>query len=245
MKFKQFFSKISYAIIPFFIFVATLLISYFGNQILYNLGITRGSTYPKIEIDDQIPFIPWFIYFYFLTFPLGIIAFFYLAYTNKKAFYNLYITLLVSFILSGIIYFFGQTYFVKPDFEPKTFTDKFVVWTWGSTNPINCFPSQHCFMAFAIILGCTAANSNGNERKMSRIFVYLAIFCAIMIVLATVFIKQHYFLDIIASFDIMLITYGIVCSSNSGDKLRKRHEQIREKRKLKKIQKNINITDKN
>ena len=156
-KIKNFYNQIKYAIIPFLIFVLCLFVSYFGNQLIYNTIGNPGSNYPEIELDKHIPLIPWFVYFYYLTFPLGIVTFFYIAYKDKKSLYNIFLTLCISFLISGIIYLVGQTEFTKPDFEPVTFTDKLVVWTWGSVNPINCFPSQHCFMAFAIIIGCLSS----------------------------------------------------------------------------------------
>lgn len=200
---KGFYGKISYAVKPFIIFVAVLFVSYFGNQFVYWLmGSSGGSNYPEIPLDSKIPLIPWFVYPYYLTFPLGIITFFYLAYANKKSFYQIFYTLVISFAISGVIYLAFQTKFTKPDFTPVTFTDQLVVRTWGSTSPINCFPSQHSFMAIAIIIACLT--SGKNMKWWYKIF---AISMSIMILLATFFIKQHYFLDWVASLVIMLLVY--------------------------------------
>lgn len=234
-KIKKIYNKISYAIIPFFIFVAVLGVSYLGNQFLYSWGVTKGSNYPEIPLDSQIPLIAWFVYPYFLTFPLGLFTFFYLAYKDKKAFYNVFITLIISFAISGVIYLFGQTVFTKPDFEPVTFTDKFVVWTWGATNPVNCFPSQHCFMAFAMIIACLTAK----EEKMNIFFKIFTITCDILIVLATVFIRQHFLLDIFASFIIMFSAFAVCYVFKWGEKLMQfieRKQEIRKQNKLKKEQ---------
>lgn len=225
-KIKKVYNRISYAFIPFLIFVAILGVSYFGNQLLYTYGVTKGSNYPEIELDSKIPLVSWFVYPYFLTFPLGLFTFFYLAYKDKKAFYTMYLTLIISFAISGIIYACGQTYFTKPDFEPQTFTDKFVVWTWNSTNPVNCFPSQHCFMAFAMIIACLSAK----EEKMNIFFRIFTIITSILIVLATVFIRQHFVLDIIASFIIMFPIFAIAYTFKWGEKLMIKIEN----RKLKK-----------
>ena len=229
-KIKKFYNRISYAIIPFLIFVAILGISYFGNQLLYSWGVTKGSNYPEIELDSKIPLIPWFVYPYFLTFPLGLITFFYLAYKDKKAFYNLFLTLVISFAISGVIYAFGQTVFTKPEFEPKTFTDKFVVWTWGSTNPVNCFPSQHCFMAYAMIIACISAK----QEKMNIFFKMFTIIVSILIVMATVFIRQHFLLDMVASFIIMFPAFAICHTFKLGEKLMARLDKRKQKRLEKK-----------
>ena len=189
-----------------------LIVSYFGNQLIYSLGWTHGSNWCEIELDKHIPLIPWFVYFYYLTFPLGIITFFMLAYKDKKAFYNLFLTLIISFAISGVIYVFFQTEFTKSDFTPQTFTDKLVVWTWGSTNPINCFPSQHTFMALTMIIACVSG------KNINKLFRILTIFIAIMIILSTVLIRQHFLLDIFGSLDIMGIVYGIVYISGYGEK---------------------------
>ena len=218
-KARKVFKELSYAILPFFIFVATLLITYFGNQLLYNYGgeFFQGSDWPLLPLDAEIPYISWFVYFYFLTFPLGIITFFYLAYVNKKSFYNMFVTLMISFIISGIIYFFAQSVFTKPEITVDSFTDRLVVWTWGSTNPVNCFPSQHCFMAFAIMSACLVDKSS--ERKMNIVFKIVAFICAFMIVLSTVFIKQHFFMDIISSFVIFFTAFALSYVFNWGVKI--------------------------
>ncbi len=228
----HFFKQISYAIVPFLIFVAVLAVSYFGNQLVYELRGVPGSNYPEIPLDSEVPLISWFVYFYFLTFPLGLITFFYVAYKDKKALYNIFLTLCISFAISGIIYFFGQTEFTKPDFTPVTFTDKFVVWTWGSTNPVNCFPSQHCFMAFAMII---AVCSSKGLNIFYRLFTFAI---SVMIILSTVFIRQHFILDIVASFDIMFIVFGLVYYYKFGDKMVKRYEDKKLKKQLEKISKN-------
>lgn len=201
---KSVYGKISYAIPPFILFLSVLVFTYFGNQLIFEMsGGVGGSDYPHIPLDDKIPLISWFVYPYFLTFPLGIVAFFYLAYSNKKAFYVMFRTLVICFAISGIIYLFWQTYFTKPDFVPVTFTDKLVVRTWGSTYPINCFPSQHAFMAIGIIIGCLTGG-----KKMKWWFKIGAIVISIMILMSTFFIKQHFFVDWIASLAIMLVVYA-------------------------------------
>ena len=67
-------------------------------------------------------------------------------------------------------------------------------------------------MALAMIIACV---SGKNINKLFRIFT---IFIAIMIILSTVLIRQHFLLDIFGSLDIMGIVYGIVYISGYGEK---------------------------
>lgn len=235
-KIKDLYSKISYAIIPFIIFISLILITYWGVQLLYNHGLIQGSQYHKTALDDKIPLVSEFVYIYFFTFPLGIFLFFYLAYTNKRAFYNLFITVVIAFTISGFIYLFAETYVTRPDFQPQSFTDKFLVHTWGASN-INNFPSQHCFMAYSVIIGSLTANAKDRQRKMNVGFIIFAVICSILICLSTVFTKQHYCMDMVASFVIMFTIYPIISVFKVGDKMKVWQEKREKKRLEKKLNK--------
>ncbi len=205
---KNFWQSILYAIIPFLIYGFMIFLSWYCNQLLNK----PGTNYPEIPLDTKIPLVPWFVYPYFLTFPVGIVAFFYMAYSNKKALFNLFLTLVISYAISGIIYFFWQTEMIKPVLEANSFTEKFLLWTWGSCNPTCCFPSQHCFMAIATIIACLSSG-----KKMNIFFKIFAIIMGILIILATVFLKQHFVMDFVASLVIMVPIYFTVKLCNFGN----------------------------
>ncbi|MBR1890630.1 MAG: phosphatase PAP2 family protein [Clostridia bacterium] len=229
---KKFFSKFAYAIIPFAIFICSLLLSFYGNQLLTNYAsegtMHYGTTWPETVLDNYVPLVPWFVYIYFLTFPVSILTYFYLASKNKKMHYDIFLTLVISFLISGIIYFFFQSRLIKPDFTPDSFTDKLLVWTWNSTNPTNNFPSQHCFMAIAVFIACVDCKE---MNKGYRVFGCIA---STMIVLSTVFTKQHYVVDFFASLAIMLPVYFLVKFTGIGKKTQNGFDKFYSKFKKKK-----------
>ena len=116
---KKFFSKFAYAILPFSIFIVTLLLTFYGNQLLTNMAepgsMHYGTTWPYNALDDIIPLVPWFVYIYFLTFPVSIFTYFYLASKNKKQHYDIFLTLVISFLISGIIFLSHNLFFILPD----------------------------------------------------------------------------------------------------------------------------------
>ena len=145
-KIKSVYREISYVILPFFIFVMVLIVSYFGNQLIYSLGWTHGSNWCEIELDKHIPLIPWFVYFYYLTFPLGIITFFMLAYKDKKAFYNLFLTLIISFAISGVIYVFFSNRIYKVRFHASNLHRQTCSLDMGIDKPYQLFSiSTHLY----------------------------------------------------------------------------------------------------
>lgn len=215
---RGFWKKICYAIIPFVVFIVILGITFFGNQLLNK----PGTDYPRIPIDDMLPpieSVAWMVYFYFLTFPVGILVFFWLAYVNKKRFFDIILTLIISFAISGVIYFFWQTQMTKPPLEPSNFTNKFLIWTWGATNPTNCFPSQHSFMAIAMTIACLSVKNGKAGRIIFKILVFIE---AIMIILSTFMLRQHFFVDWIASCLIMIPTYFFIRAFQFGDRVSKK-----------------------
>ncbi len=211
---KKFFAKFAYSILPFAIFILCLLLSFYGNQLLTNHAdpgtMHYGTTWPYTILDKYIPLLPGFIYIYFLTFPFSIFIYFYLASKDKKKLYDIFLTLCICFLISGVIYFFFQSRLIKPDYTPKSFTGDLLVWTWNSTNPTNNFPSQHCFMAIAAFIACLDCKQ---MKKPIRIIGYIV---TSLIVLSTVFTKQHYIVDFFASLAIMVPVYLLIKHSGFG-----------------------------
>ena len=211
---KKFFSKFAYAILPFAIFILSLLLSFYGNQLLTNNAAPNtmhyGTTWPYTVLDKYIPLLPGFVYVYFLTFPFSIFIYFYLAAKNKKKLYDIFLTLVICFLISGIIYFFFQSRLIKPDYTPHSITGDILVWTWNSTNPTNNFPSQHCFMAIAAFIACLDCKEMNKGVRISGYII------PTLIVLSTVFTKQHYAIDFLGSLAIMVPVYLLVKFSGFG-----------------------------
>lgn len=202
----EFFKSIKWAIIPFIILVAVQQISW---QVPMWIG--KDGVQLTIPLDNAIPLVSEFIFIYLLTFPIVIFSVLWVASKDKKHFWNIWLTGIISFAISMIIYLTFQTQEIKPDLNPVTLSEIIMMWTWRACKPINCFPSQHAMMAFVTIL-CFY-----NQRKTTPLWLrILAYVCGILIMMATVFLKQHFVVDVIASIVIMLITYIIVKAWDFG-----------------------------
>lgn len=215
---KDFFKSIAYAFVPFLLFIVSLILSWGFNQFF---GKTTGIQL-WTWLDSQIPCVPQFVYVYYLTFPLGIVSYFYLAKVDKAKLYDITIVLIVAYIISGLFYAFMQTEFpmeVKESYisNPQTISEKLTVLTWHASHPTNCFPSQHCYMAIGIIL-CSL-----NTKGIKTWYKWLSYVVGVLIVLATVLIKQHFVVDFFASLAIMLILYAIVRGLKIGKKIESKH----------------------
>ena len=213
-KIKGLWNSIKYGIVPFVWLIAANLISWTGNQLF---GADHGFQ-PNLAIDAQIPFVSWFIIFYFICFPVSVFALFYLFVKDRRRGYDLALTVTIALAISGIVYAFWPTEFPlewKYSWLPEklNFFDKWVVSTWHTGKPTCLLPSQHCIFA----LGCIISVIDGKNMKWW--YRVIMIVFNIMVICGTVFLKQHFILDFVASLAIMTIVYLILRITKFGDKV--------------------------
>lgn len=173
------------------------------------------SNFPAIPLDDKIPLITEFVWVYYFTFPLGIFTIYILYYKNRKAMWEVITTFMVACLISMLFYFFYPTEMIKPALDPVSVSDKLTIMTWHASRPVCCLPSQHCYMALSCII---ASFHEKNVHWSIRVFTIVS---GLLIICSTVFIKQHYLLDFIASLCILVPIFFIFKLINWGDKCEK------------------------
>jgi len=183
-------------------FIISLSILMIGNGILYWLIklFQSNPIYINHYLDDKIPFLGWLVYVYNMFYPFCIIAFYLLYKKDEKAYYKGIISGVIGVIICNIIYLFMPTIMYRPvipNYDP--FTNLVIKITfYFDEPPLNCFPSLHCLFCFQVIL--SYIKSKCTVKRKTWIII-----CAILIISSTLFVKQHYILDVISAFLIVLI----------------------------------------
>ncbi|MBR4745083.1 MAG: phosphatase PAP2 family protein [Clostridia bacterium] len=213
-KVKSIWDKIKYGIVPFLFLAAANLISWAGNQLF---GAIHGAQ-PNIAIDANIPFVSWFIVFYFVCFPVAVVALFVAFAKNKKRGYDIAFTVTIALLISGLIYLLWPTEFPlewKYSWLPENmnFFDRWTYSLWHTGKPTCLLPSQHCYFAIACIISVVDSD---NMSWWYRVFMIVFNIC---VLLSTFFLKQHFVLDFVASLAIMTIIYLILRLCKFGDKM--------------------------
>lgn len=147
----------------------------------------------KIPIDDMIPFSKIFILPYVSWYPFVAAFIIVLCFLDKERYFKLVISLTLGMLTCYAIYYFFPTYVERPFVQGKDFLSNLVLWLYRRDNPYNCWPSIHVLNSFLVgiyIIG---------SPKVSIFWKYICGIIALLIILATVFLKQHYFLDIVAA----------------------------------------------
>lgn len=175
-------------------------------------------------LDDFIPFIEFFIIPYYFWFLFMAICVFYFFFTDKYGFYRL-----ASFLIIGMtVFLIICTIFPNGlNLRPTTFArDNFCVdlvrRLYRIDTPTNVLPSIHVFNT----VGVLAAAAHSEKLKLHKGTLCSVYIIGVLIILSTVFLKQHSVTDVIAAFAMAGIIYPFVYTSQPRKATRFSHQPI-------------------
>lgn len=155
-------------------------------------------------IDEKVPFIPHAIYIYNIFGPFTFLVLFYIFCKDKKAYFHGIRAGIIGYIIAHIIFIVYPTIMLRPNvngYDLDFITSNFIKLTYYIDSPaLNCFPSLHCLTCFQLIFITIISK---NVKIPSKLFI---IFLALVISLSTLFVKQHYFYDIIGALVVFIIS---------------------------------------
>lgn len=160
------------------------------------------------SVDERIPFVEYFIVPYLLWFVFIAVVFLYFFFTDVEGFYKLaklsFIGMTIFLIISTLM---PNGLMLRPQFFPRdnVFTD-LVRMLYQTDTPTNVFPSLHVFNSLA---ACIAVNDSEALQKHKKI-CWGAYLLAGLIILATVFLKQHSVIDVMGAFVMAYALYQFV-----------------------------------
>lgn len=175
-------------------------------------------------LDDHIPFIEYFIVPYLLWFAFIAVVAGYFFFTDKKGFYQLATFLCVGMTLFLVICtIFPNGLHLRPHTftRDNIFTDM-VRMLYRTDTPTNVLPSIHVFNS----IGAVIAVSHSQALKKYKKTRYAAYIMAFLIILSTMFLKQHSVTDVIAAFAMACIIYPFVYAAETRKAARLSHQPI-------------------
>ena len=167
--------------------IGGMLLAYIFYLVSVHIPMERHVIH--VPLDDWIPFCEIFVIAYIGWYGLisGPLLWFFLK--SREDFLYMGIYLLTGMWICSIIFLIYPTCI---DFQPETFPREnvFTFLTgllYAADEPVNVFPSIHCFEATAIAIAIWKSKQWGNCVK-PRI---VGVVSAVLICLSTVLIKQH------------------------------------------------------
>ena len=167
----------------------------------------RGFHVIDTVFDNSIPFCEYFIVPYLLWFPYQVITVLYFIFCNKnkKEYYQLIFNLMMGMTIFLIVsYVYPNVLHLRPHEFPRDniFTD-LVKFIYRTDTPTNVLPSIHVFNSLAIHMSLSNCQSL-KDRKGVRIG---SLTLTILIIMSTMFLKQHSVIDVCLGSTLALFGY--------------------------------------
>ena len=160
-----------------------------------------GVRYTEIhaEIDDRIPFVEAFVIPYILWFPYIAFTVVYLFFADREAYDRtatmLYLGMTVFLAVSLV---FPNILYLRPYVMPRdnVFT-RIVAGLYRTDTSTNVFPSIHVYNTVVLLGGLFRSRGRLAEKLWFR---FAALLLSVLIILSTVFLKQHSVVDVCGAF---------------------------------------------
>lgn len=170
--------------------------------ILINSFFTTGANV-TLALDNKIPFIGIFIVpyiFWYLFIPLSL---FILCMKDRQVYYKTIFIYIVGCLISSIIFISFQTTVPRAPVIGNDIFTTIIKMIYARDNPVNCLPSLHVFTSYLIIRAVAASNFSNLKNNSITITI------SVLIIISTLFTKQHAILDVVAG--IILAEVLIYC----------------------------------
>ncbi|MCM3764564.1 phosphatase PAP2 family protein [Neobacillus niacini] len=154
-------------------------------------------------LDQEIPFLPVFIIPYILWYGYIFCYLIYFCFKNTKVYFKTILLIVTGELICFLIYFFLQTHVPRPALEGDGFMTLLVQWIYTKDQPYNCFPSIHVLTTFAVMLASLHIKS---KHVLNTACIHIV---GSLIIISTLFVKQHVIFDMIASMFLVTFLYGL------------------------------------
>lgn len=193
-------------------FAIQSLFYYLSNWLANITGSINWAVCTKIDvIDNAIPIVPAFSIIYVYAFIFWFFAPVVVSITGKENFKKYAIGQVVAYFIGFVIYIVLPTYMnrgaeglIEYAQNGNYWLLKIIYSVDGGIYAFNLCPSYHCLTSVYSFL---AVCKKENISLWYKIYSFIV---ALLICLATLFIKQHYFIDLVAGVLIAIIVYIVV-----------------------------------
>lgn len=170
--------------------------------------ITTGYTPTELAVDGLIPFLPGFVYFYILWFPLLVGTGLWLLIKDGFGYRRYMIFLTISYAMCAAIYLsFPNGQDLRPDaLEANRLSTWILSQLYQIDTNTNVLPSLHVVGS----IGAAAAICTTPTIKC-RGFKAVTVILSVLISVSTVFVKQHALLDVAAGLVVGFLVYALTC----------------------------------
>lgn len=171
-------------------------------------SIAKNGKDFSLTLDKQIPFISMFIFPYIYWYIYIFIGLIFILLKDRRKYIRALFTVYIGMCVCYLVYYLFPVEIVRPTIINSSISNKLVNIIYENDRPFNCFPSIHVLNTY-IVMRYTMKNEN-------KAWFYYTQLVGVLIILSTLFIKQHFILDGIAA--IVLAEVVITIAKKIEDK---------------------------
>ncbi len=172
-----------------------------------------------MSIDEKIPFIRYFIIPYYTYYFMPVLILYMVARIDPVKFKKGILSMFLVDTIANIIFLSYNVSIVRPDFIDinmritdvsgfDSFMDYMIAIIYRVDKSASCcFPSLHAAIGTLVVI---LSVSFQKEKRLPVFLSVLGILSGLGCILATFFIKQHYFIDSVAGVILSLVVYFLV-----------------------------------
>lgn len=170
---------------------------YLTSKVYALLNHGPAVVFLKTPLDDLIPVVPPFVIPYVSLEPVIYATLVLLLLLRTRVFQSAALSMIGVWLISYLFYIFMQSVVVRPTLVGTDTLTQMIRDVYASDNPFNDFPSLHTSLSTTMAIHWW--------RVDKRIGAPVGIWVA-LIVLSTVFVKQHYVPDIAGG---LIVAFGV------------------------------------
>lgn len=157
-------------------------------------------------LDERIPFceyfiVPYFFWFVYVAATVIYIIFFCKKQKERKSFIFSFCVGMTAFLIVSYIYPNGHE--LRPEINGDSIFIQAVRLLYQIDTPTNILPSMHVFVTVV----CSIALLRHKELRVYKWFAPFVWVCSILIILSTLFLKQHTVVDVVLAFVLNAVCY--------------------------------------
>lgn len=184
----------------------------FLSIIYFVLDKPRGIVHVlSTSVDNCIHFNKYFIIPYILWYAYVGLTLIYFMVADPQKYWRLLICMVIGVSACYTTFYFFQTTVPRPILSGNDIFTKLVKIIYSTDLPYNCFPSIHVLHTVFVT---TYINGKDELNKGLKFFCNML---AVSIILSTMFLKQHFFMDVIGG---AVLAYSIYFAVNGIADLR-------------------------
>lgn len=176
------------------------------NYIIAGIITEKGKNI-SLPLDKEIPFISVFVFPYIYWYIYIFIGVIFILVKDRRKYIRALLAVYIGMLVCYFIYYLFPVEIARPTIINNDLPNKLVNIIYQNDRPLNCFPSLHVLNSYIIM--------RYTNRKENKYWFYYTQIVGILIILSTLFIKQHFILDGIAA--IILGEIVILISKNIKD----------------------------